>query len=172
MLRKASPFVGIVVFALSLWVLHDWLRAQRHYDLLGVLSAMPAASLGWAATLTVVGYAVLSGYDLLAMRFINRRVPPGVDCSDGIHLQRPGQQLRQHADHRSRGALLDIHLGRPRGSAPLQGEVRSGLDAAVPGFAGRRRVAGDPRRCHCADGRQRGWHRLQARLSRLHEAQR
>lgn len=69
------PFVGIAVFALSLWVLQDWLRLQRHQDLLRVLSAMPATALGWAGALTVGGYAVLAGYDLLAMRFVSRRMP-------------------------------------------------------------------------------------------------
>ncbi|HVO06067.1 MAG TPA: bifunctional lysylphosphatidylglycerol flippase/synthetase MprF [Burkholderiaceae bacterium] len=76
-LRKAGPLIGLAVFGLSLWVLHGWLRDQQYRQLLGVISNMPAASLAWAVVLTTAGYSVLAGYDVLAMRFVGRRVATG-----------------------------------------------------------------------------------------------
>ncbi|WP_051244101.1 bifunctional lysylphosphatidylglycerol flippase/synthetase MprF [Azohydromonas australica] len=75
LLRRAGPFAGIAVFALALWVLQDWLRGQRYHELLDAVSALPASALVQAGLLTLAGYATLTGYDLLAMRFIGRRVP-------------------------------------------------------------------------------------------------
>lgn len=77
LLKTAGPFLGMGVFALSLWVLQDWLRAQRYSQLRAALSAIPPSALGRAAVLTALGYAVLVGYDLLALRFVGRRVPGG-----------------------------------------------------------------------------------------------
>lgn len=76
-LRRVGPLLGGAMFALAVWVLQDWLRAQHYQQLLAALAAIPTPALWQAAAFTVAAHAVLSGYDLMAMRFIGRRMAPG-----------------------------------------------------------------------------------------------
>lgn len=73
--RKASPWIGLAVFGATLWMLQDWMRAQRYHQLLAALAGISGPALWRAALLTTAGYATLIGYDLLAMRFIGRSMP-------------------------------------------------------------------------------------------------
>ena len=66
----------MAVFGLALWVLQDWLRGQSYRGLVAALAAMLWSALGQAAALAAAAYAVLTGCDLLAMRFIGRHVAP------------------------------------------------------------------------------------------------
>lgn len=75
LLRRAAPFVGLAAFALALWVLQDWLAEQRSGAVAAALSRIPMAALAGAAALTLANYVVLTGYDLLAMRYVGRRLP-------------------------------------------------------------------------------------------------
>jgi phosphatidylglycerol lysyltransferase len=73
-LRRALPLAGIVFFALALWVLHEALPVDSYRDLVDALGALPGPRLAAALTMTVAGYAVLIGYDLLALRHVGERV--------------------------------------------------------------------------------------------------
>jgi hypothetical protein len=74
-LRRVLPLAGIAFFALALWLLHEELPADSYGDLVDALGALPRVRLAAALVFTVVGYAVLTGYDLLALRHIDERVP-------------------------------------------------------------------------------------------------
>ncbi|MFT5731182.1 MAG: phosphatidylglycerol lysyltransferase [Desulforhopalus sp.] len=71
MLRKiVGPGLSLILFAAAVWLLHNELRAYHLEDILPAFSSIPAAHLLAAAGLTVLSYAVMTGYDILAMRYI------------------------------------------------------------------------------------------------------
>lgn len=72
-LRRAGPVLGIVSFGLALWLLQRSLSGHRYADLVAA-ARLPASSLALSLALTLTGYAVLMGYDVLGFRFIGR--PP------------------------------------------------------------------------------------------------
>ncbi|HJV80927.1 bifunctional lysylphosphatidylglycerol flippase/synthetase MprF [Noviherbaspirillum sp.] len=74
LLQRIGPFVGLAIFGLALLILNDWLRTQPYLGLKTALSTLPTPSLVDAASLAVAGYAVLTAYDLLGLRFIGRRL--------------------------------------------------------------------------------------------------
>jgi hypothetical protein len=59
-------------FGLALWVLHGSLGARRYEDLVAALAELPVERLMLSLGITATGYLVLTGYDLLALRFIRR----------------------------------------------------------------------------------------------------
>ena len=70
-LRRALPAVlGLVLFAVALVVLRKELHAVTWQALTSDVLATPASRLLAALVLTVLNYAVLSGYDLLAFAYI------------------------------------------------------------------------------------------------------
>ncbi len=71
MLRKIfGPGLSLILFAAAVWLLHNELRTYHLKDILQVFDAIPGAHLWAAAGLTVLSYAVMTGYDMLAMRYI------------------------------------------------------------------------------------------------------
>ena len=74
LVRQVAPFVGVTAFVLALWVLHDWLRTQSYRQLVAAIAELPAGAVARAAALTTAGYLVMTGYDLLALRFAGRRI--------------------------------------------------------------------------------------------------
>ena len=74
-LRHALTLAGIASFALALWVLHEALPPDSYRQLADAFGALPGARLAAALAITVAGYAVLTGYDLLALRHLGERVP-------------------------------------------------------------------------------------------------
>ena len=69
-LRSAAPLLGILLFSVALFVLHRELERFTYRDVVHSLAAIPAGYRLLAAVLTVAAYAVLTGYDVLAMRFV------------------------------------------------------------------------------------------------------
>lgn len=71
MLRKiVGPVLSLILFAAAVWLLHKELRTYHLADILQAFAAIPGAHLWAAAGLTVLSYVVMTGYDLLAMRYI------------------------------------------------------------------------------------------------------
>jgi len=71
MLRRLfGPGLSLVLFAAAIWLLHKELRTYHLVDILQAFDAIPGAHLWAAAGLTILSYAVMTGYDLLAMRYI------------------------------------------------------------------------------------------------------
>lgn len=69
-----GPLFGVSLFAVALWVLHRELWAYSYHDILAALAAIPAPRILLALFLTIVNYAVMTGYDMLALRHIGRRI--------------------------------------------------------------------------------------------------
>ncbi len=70
-LRRAAPLLGIVSFGLALWLLQRSLSGHRYQELVAA-ARLPASSLALSMAMTIAGYVVLMGYDVLAFRFIGR----------------------------------------------------------------------------------------------------
>ena len=69
-LHNLSPFIGVILFGVALFVIHHKLRQYHVHDIINEASQIPIASLLLAALLTFLDYFVLTGYDALALRYI------------------------------------------------------------------------------------------------------
>jgi phosphatidylglycerol lysyltransferase len=74
-LHAIGPFVGLLLFSIALWVLHRALKDYHYHDILYSLREIPLLSLLLALGLTLLNYLMMSGYDLLALRYINYPLP-------------------------------------------------------------------------------------------------
>jgi len=70
-LRKIlGPGLSLTLFTAAVWLLYNELRAYHLRDILQAFEAISATLLWAAAGLTILSYAVMTGYDILAMRYI------------------------------------------------------------------------------------------------------
>ena len=75
-LRYALPFVvGLALFMAALEVLRVELHAVSWGEITGDVLRTPAAQLAAAIILTILNYATLTGYDLLAFAYIRKPLP-------------------------------------------------------------------------------------------------
>jgi phosphatidylglycerol lysyltransferase len=70
LLAAIAPIVGLSLFAATIAILHRELAAYHLADVIGHLQAIPARQLVAALLFTFAGYLALTGYDLLAFRWI------------------------------------------------------------------------------------------------------
>ena len=73
-LRWLLPLLSLVVFGVVLFLLHRALTGFHMRDVLVQLGRVPRSAIAAAMALTCGSYLVLSGYDLLGLRFLRRRV--------------------------------------------------------------------------------------------------
>jgi phosphatidylglycerol lysyltransferase len=74
--RHALPaLVGLVLFVVALEVLRVELRAVSWPELTAAIVGVPRGRLALAIALTVLNYAVLTGYDQLAFAYIGKALP-------------------------------------------------------------------------------------------------
>jgi phosphatidylglycerol lysyltransferase len=74
--RQALPVVaGLVLFVVALEVLRVELRAVSWSELTAAVVGVPRGQLALAIGLTVLNYAVLTGYDQLAFAYIGKALP-------------------------------------------------------------------------------------------------
>jgi phosphatidylglycerol lysyltransferase len=73
--RWLLPVFTVLVFALVAWVIHRELVQIRLTAILATLRAIPAASVLRAVLFTVLSYWLLSFYDVLALRYIEKPLP-------------------------------------------------------------------------------------------------
>ena len=73
--RRLGPLVGLVLFLLALAYLWRELRSLTIADIWSTIHGLPLTNLGLAIALTLVNYAVLTGYDQLAFVYLNRAFP-------------------------------------------------------------------------------------------------
>jgi phosphatidylglycerol lysyltransferase len=75
LLRKAAPFVTVLLFAGALWLLHRQLAGFRYRDVMDFLRTLPRSRVLLAIVATALGYAAMTGYDTLAFRNIRDPLP-------------------------------------------------------------------------------------------------
>jgi phosphatidylglycerol lysyltransferase len=69
-LHSLGPLLGLVLFAVALWVLHHELREYHYHDIVRHLAEIPGPRLLLAFALTILSYLIMTGYDTLALRYI------------------------------------------------------------------------------------------------------
>jgi uncharacterized membrane protein YbhN (UPF0104 family) len=62
--------LSLILFAAAVWLLHTELSAYHLRDILHAFDAIPGMHLWAAVGLTILSYSVMTGYDMLAMRYI------------------------------------------------------------------------------------------------------
>jgi phosphatidylglycerol lysyltransferase len=73
--RWLPHLVGLALFALAIWVIHEELAAFGLDDLLGRLSGIPARAIVLAVLAAALGYGTLTLFDPLALFYLGRRLP-------------------------------------------------------------------------------------------------
>jgi len=74
-LRNIGPWSGLLLFMVALWVLHKELKAYHYQDILHSIEVLPGHRLYVGFGLTLLSYLIMSGYDILALRYIQYRLP-------------------------------------------------------------------------------------------------
>jgi len=70
--RMIGSVLVLALCALALYALHRQLRTYHLRDIRCALQSIPFANLGFAGLLTVLGYAAMTGYDALALRYVGQ----------------------------------------------------------------------------------------------------
>ncbi|MCG6925664.1 MAG: bifunctional lysylphosphatidylglycerol flippase/synthetase MprF [Acidobacteria bacterium] len=73
--RWLAPAVGFTLFVAALLVLRRELHAVGYHELSTAVFSRDASVLALAVLLTALNYLVLTGYDLLALRYVGRPLP-------------------------------------------------------------------------------------------------
>lgn len=72
LLQRLGPLIGLTLFAAALWALHKALAGYHYRDIALQLKAISTGRLLFSLAATVLGYLVLTGYDVFAFRYIQR----------------------------------------------------------------------------------------------------
>lgn len=67
--------IGISLLSIAAWMLHHQLAKYDFHDILFYMAGLPDQQLVLAICCTGLSYAIMIGYDLLAMRYIRRSLP-------------------------------------------------------------------------------------------------
>jgi phosphatidylglycerol lysyltransferase len=76
-IKRIGPFLGLGLFGIAAVVLYRQLHAHRLHDILYWIRAIPAGRTWTAVLLTACSYLVMTGYDLLALRYIRHPLALG-----------------------------------------------------------------------------------------------
>ena len=77
LLHRFAPLLGLMLFAGALWVLHHQLKAYHFHQIMQTLRDLPGYQLLAALGLTFLSYLIMTGYDLLALRYVKHALPYG-----------------------------------------------------------------------------------------------
>jgi uncharacterized membrane protein YbhN (UPF0104 family) len=70
--RVAGPVLSVLLFTTAAWVLHHELKLYHFNEIVAALRGVTAARTAIAIVVTLSSYAVMSCYDVLALRYIRR----------------------------------------------------------------------------------------------------
>ncbi|HEY9599872.1 MAG TPA: hypothetical protein V6D33_19595 [Cyanophyceae cyanobacterium] len=68
--QNFGSLFGILLLILSIWAISNELQDYHYSDVISSFQALPVKQLYWAIGLTGLGYFVMTGYDILAFRYI------------------------------------------------------------------------------------------------------
>jgi phosphatidylglycerol lysyltransferase len=71
LLYRLASLLGLLLFAGALWVLYHELRDYSLHDILRTLHDLAGPRLFAALALTLLSYLIMTGYDILALRYIH-----------------------------------------------------------------------------------------------------
>ncbi len=72
--RVVGPVAALALCGLALYALHRELQTYHLRDIRHAVQAIPLSHLGLAGLLTVLSYIVMTGYDVLALRYVGQRL--------------------------------------------------------------------------------------------------
>jgi phosphatidylglycerol lysyltransferase len=75
LLHRAAPVFLAALLGGAVWLLHRELRAYHYSDIRRALGAISPERVALAILLTAVSYWILTAYDVLALRHLDRRLP-------------------------------------------------------------------------------------------------
>jgi len=75
-LHRTAPFIGVILFLAALFVVHGELESHTIAEITAALEQLPVPVILWAIFLTVISYLILTGYDFLALRYLDITVKP------------------------------------------------------------------------------------------------
>src|SRR5262245_54466069 len=75
--RRIVPLAIVGVFVAALWLLHRSLDDSRLHDVVVYMRTLTPVHLAAAVLFTLASYVVLTGYDVLALRFVRKPLPYG-----------------------------------------------------------------------------------------------
>ena len=64
--------LSLLLLALCIWAIANELLAYNYQDILNSLATIPKRRLSWAIGLTMVGYSIMVGYDILGFHYVGR----------------------------------------------------------------------------------------------------
>ena len=84
-IKRLFPLLlGALLFGLGVYALHRLLHSVDPADIAAQVRATPGSTLALALAATAIGYLALIFYDWFALRFIGRRLAPGVVAIGGF----------------------------------------------------------------------------------------
>lgn len=76
-LKRYLPYLMLVLLVLALWSVYRQLHGFHWHDLMAQIARMPAGQIWTALLYTVASYLIMTGYDFLALRYIDHPLPYG-----------------------------------------------------------------------------------------------
>ena len=77
LLHALAPWLVVAIFVGAVWLLYRELKHYHYHDIVQSLRQIPAGRVWAAVALTAANYAILVGYDLLAVRSIGHPLSTG-----------------------------------------------------------------------------------------------
>jgi len=71
-IHNLGSLLGVVLFCSALWVLHHELKPFGFHDILRTFQGIPSKQILYAMMITALSYLVMSGYDILALKYIGQ----------------------------------------------------------------------------------------------------
>ena len=79
-LKRIVPALGFLLLPVALYLLHRELKQIHYRDVVANIRLLPATAIVLAVVFTLLNYLVLTGYDLLGLRFIGRSLHAAKAC--------------------------------------------------------------------------------------------
>lgn len=73
--QKLLPYIGLIVFLLAAFLIFHQIKHYKYSDILASVHEIPVHILFLGFFLTVLNYLTLSGYDFLALKFLDKKLP-------------------------------------------------------------------------------------------------
>lgn len=69
-IKYSGPLIALTLFAAAVWVLHRELIQYHYHDIIAAFRAIHINKIFFAGALTLLSYAAMAGYDIMAVRYI------------------------------------------------------------------------------------------------------
>ncbi len=74
-IKRIGPFLGIAFFIAASTIVFIELKHFKYTDFVSALANTPISIIGLGVALTIINYLTLSGYDILALKYLQKKLP-------------------------------------------------------------------------------------------------